>query len=407
MCDHILRIVLVGLSFGVFCANIGFLATLTFVPLFARSLGIGMAEIGFIMGMYFIVATIMMATVGSLSDVGGLRNIIIIIGLAGAAVIYWLIGISTTYPQLLILAGLLAAADSAYRPTSVAVIAQLSSRQTMGRTIGIFNAFIAGGMGVGCLIGGQIADKFGLSSVFTMSALILVVGTLSSMTSLKLDKKNIFNSNSKSGKRINLNLLSMRREYLITSGLLLLCVSIFFRNAGFRGITSFLPIYLTNLGAENSLIGLIIAFNFAVQMVLMPSMGWMSDRIGRKRILSLGMFATFLATSLLSIVNDPLEVFGIELAVAFSWASLLVASNAFVADISPPERIGSMMGLVFTSMNLGGVIGPIVAGITSEIFNLRLTFQILSIFPLIAFILSLKLIGNPKENARIDNKSRN
>ena len=396
--------VFVGLSFGVFCANIGFLATVTFVPLFARSLGIGMAEIGFIMGMYFIVATVMMVTIGSLSDIGGLRNIIIVIGLAGSAVIYWLIGISTTYPQLLILAGLLAAADSAYRPTSVAVIAQLSSRPTMGRNIGIFNAFIAGGMGVGCLIGGQIADKFGLSSVFTMSALILVVGTLSSMTSLRIDKKNIFNSKSRT-KKINFNLLSMRREYLITSGLLLLCVSLFFRNAGFRGITSFLPIYLTNLGAENSLIGLIIAFNFAVQIVLMPSMGWMSDRIGRKRILSLGMFATFLATFLLSIVNDPLQVFGIELAVAFSWASLLVASNAFVADVSPPERIGSMMGLVFTSMNLGGVIGPIVAGITSEIFNLRLSFQILSIFPLIAFILSLKLIGNSKGSSRIEHKS--
>ena len=270
MCDYLLRMVFVGLSFGVFCANIGFLATVTFVPLFARSLGIGMAEIGFIMGMYFIVATIMMVTIGSLSDIGGLRNIIIVIGLAGSAVIYWLIGISTTYPQLLILAGLLAAADSAYRPTSVVVIAQLSSRSTLGRNIGIFNAFIAGGMGVGCLIGGQIADKFGLSSVFTMSALILVVGTLSSMTSLRFDKKNIFRSNSRSWKRINLNLSSMRREYLITSGLLLLCVGIFFRNAGFRGVTSFLPIYLTNLGADNSLIGLIIAFNFAVQIVLMP-----------------------------------------------------------------------------------------------------------------------------------------
>jgi MFS family permease len=400
VCDHILRIVLVGLSFGVFCANIGFLATVTFVPLFARSLGIGMAEIGFIMGMYFIVATIMMVTIGSLSDIGGLRNIIIVIGLAGSAVIYWLIGISTTYPQLLILAGLLAVADSAYRPTSVAVIAQLSSRLTLGRNIGIFNAFTAGGMGVGCLIGGQVADKFGLSSVFIMSALILVVGTLSSLTSLKLDRKSIFSSNSKSGNRIHLNLLSMRREYLITSGLLLLCVSIFFRNAGFRGITSFLPIYLTNLGADNSIIGLIIGFNFIVQIVLMPSMGWMSDRIGRKQILSLGMFATFLATFLLSIVNNPLEVFGIELAVAFSWASLLVASNVFVADVSPPERIGSMMGLVFTSMNLGGVIGPIVAGITSEIFDLQLTFQILSIFPLIGFILSLKLIGNSKEKVQ-------
>ena len=400
MCDYLLRTVFVGLSFGVFCANIGFLATVTFVPLFARSLGMGMAEIGFIMGMYFIVATIMMVTIGSLSDIGGLRNIIIVIGLAGSAVIYWLIGISTTYPQLLILAGLLAVADSAYRPTSVAVIAQLSSRATLGRNIGIFNAFIAGGMGVGCLIGGQIADKFGLSSVFTMSALILVVGTVFSITSLRFDKKNIFRSNSKSGKRINLSLLSMQKKYLITSGLLLLCVSLFFRNAGFRGITSFLPIYLTNLGADNSLIGLIIAFNFAVQIVLMPSMGWMSDRIGRKRILNLGMLATFLATFLLSIVNNPLEVFGIELTVAFSWACLLVASNAFVADISPPERIGSMMGLVFTSMNLGGVIGPIVAGITSEIFDLRLTFQILSIFPLIAFMLSLKLFGNSKEKVQ-------
>lgn len=396
--------VFVGLSFGVFCANIGFLATVTFVPLFARSLGIGMAEIGFIMGMYFIVATIMMVTIGSLSDIGGLRNIIIVIGLAGSAVVYWLIGISTTYPQLLILAGLLAAADSAYRPTSVAVIAQSSSRPTLGRNIGIFNAFIAGGMGVGCLIGGQIADKFGLSSVFTMSALILVVGTLSSMTSLRLDKKNIFRSNSRSGKRINFNLSSMRREYLITSGLLLLCVGIFFRNAGFRGVTSFLPIYLTNLGADNSLIGLIIAFNFAVQIVLMPSMGWLSDRIGRKQILSLGMFATFLATVLLSIVTNPLEVLGIELAVAFSWACLLVASNAFVADISPPEKLGSMMGLVFTSMNLGGVIGPIVAGITSEIFNLKVTFQILSIFPLIAFILSLTLIRESKKESPIVEK---
>ncbi len=397
MCDHILRMAFVGLSFGVFCANIGFLATLTFVPLFARSLEIGMVQIGFIMGMYFIVATIMMVTIGSLSDVSGLRSIIIITGLGGSAVIYWLIGISTTYPQLLILVGLLGVTDSAYRPTSVAVIAKLSSRSTIGRNIGIFNAFIAGGMGVGCLIGGQIADKFGLSSVFIMSALILVIGTLSSMTSLRIDKKNIFVARAGSRKRINLNLLSMQKKYLLTSGLLLLCVSIFFRNTGFRGVTSFLPIYLTNLGADNSLIGLIIGFNFVFQIFLMPSMGWMSDRIGRKRILSLGMFATFLATFLLSIVNDPIEVFAIELAVAFSWACLLVASNALVADISPPERIGSMMGLIFTSMNLGGVIGPIVAGITSEIFNLRVTFQILSIFPLIAFILSLKLIRNSKD----------
>lgn len=393
--------VFIGLSFGVFCANIGFLATFTFVPLFARSLGIGMAEIGFIMGMYFIVATIMMVTIGSLSDVGGLRSIIIVTGLAGSAVIYWLIGISTTYPQLLILAGLLAVADSAYRPTSVAVIAQLSSRPTIGRNIGIFNAFIAAGMGVGCLIGGQIADKFGLSSVFTMSTIILIVGTLSSMTSLRIDKKNIFASNLRSGKRINLNLLSIQRKYLMTSGLLLLCVSIFFRNAGFRGVTSFLPIYLSNLGADNTIIGLIVSFNFAVQIVLMPSIGWMSDRIGRKQILSLGMFATFLATFLLSIVSGPLEVFGTQLAVGFSWACLLVASNAFVADVSPPERIGSMMGLVFTSMNLGGVIGPIVAGITSEIFNLRVTFQILSIFPLIAFILSLTLIRESKQESVI------
>jgi MFS family permease len=188
--------------------------------------------------------------------------------------------------------------------------------------------------------------------------------------------------------------------YLVSSGLLLLCIDVFLRNSGFRGVTTFLPIYLARLGADNSLTGTIIAVNFASQVAFMPMMGWLSDSVGRKRVLSIGMLATLIATFLLSVINNPLDVIPIELAVAFSWAAITVASNAFAADVAPPERLGEAMGVVFTSMNLGGVVGPVAAGFISDRFDLRTTFQALTFFPLLGFLFSLKLGSSGKSRKR-------
>jgi DHA1 family multidrug resistance protein-like MFS transporter len=161
-------------------------------------------------------------------------------------------------------------------------------------------------------------------------------------------------------------------------------------------VSSFLSIYLTELGADNTLAGSIISLNFFSQIIFMPLMGWISDRVGRKHILSVGMLATFLATFYLSIVRGPIETIPVQVAIGFSWASITVASNAFAAETAPPERLGAVMGMVLTSMSLGGVVGPAAAGLISEALDLRATFQALALFPLLSFILSMNLKASSK-----------
>jgi len=131
----------------------------------------------------------------------------------------------------------------------------------------------------------------------------------------------------------------------------------------------------------------------------MPLMGSISDRIGRKRVLSIGMLATFLATFFLSTVWNPLDTIPIQIAIGFSWASITVASNAFAAEVAPSGRLGEAMGMVLTSMSLGGVVGPLVAGTASEWFDLRMTFRILALFPLLSFLLSIRFRPRPVKHS--------
>jgi len=389
-----MRLVFFGLGISGFCANAGFLASSTFLALYARKIGIGMGEIGLLMASYYLVSTIMTLVFGRLSDVAGLKKVLILLGLVGSSGVYWLLGVSWSYLQLLVLWGfLLGVTDAAHRPASVAVIAEIAPRSVIGRSVGFYNAFMSAGMAFGSLIGGAVADLLGLQAVFRIASILLIVGGASSLVVAKLKDEDRRGAEIDSGKRIARRLTM---NFLLSSGILLLCVDVFLRNCGFRGVSSFLSIYLTQLGADNTLAGSIMSLNFFSQIFFMPLMGWISDKVGRKHILSAGMLATFLATFFLSIVHGPIEAIPIQVAIGFSWASITVASNTLAAETAPPERLGAVMGMVLTSMSLGGVVGPAAAGLISEAFDLRTTFRVLALFPLVSFILSIKLGASEK-----------
>ena len=389
-----MKSVFLGLGLASLCANAGQLASSTFLALYAQKLGVGMSEIGLLLASYWLVLTIMTIIFGRLADVGELRKVLIVSGLAGSAVVYWLLGISRTYFQLLLLWGpLLGVTDAAHKPASAAVIAEITPPQILGRNVGFYNAFTSAGLAFGSIIGGKIADLLGLSFIFTAASLLLIVGTASSLVILKHKARNV-DRNVAEEKTVK-GSGGFNVRYLLASGMLLLCVDVFLRNCGFRGVSSFLAVYLTQLGAENTLIGLLNAINFLSQIAFMPLMGSISDRIGRKRVLSIGMLATFLATFFLSTVWNPLDTIPIQIAIGFSWASITVASNAFAAEVAPSGRLGEAMGMVLTSMSLGGVVGPLVAGTASEWFDLRMTFRILALFPLLSFLLSIRFRPRP------------
>jgi MFS family permease len=394
------KLLLVGVGVGELCANAGWLASSTFIPLYALEVGATMSEIGQLLASYYLVSTIMTTILGRVSDVRRLRKVVIVTGLAGSAAVYWFLGVSKNYLQLLFLWGLLLGiVDSAHKPASTAIIAEVPRRETVGRYIGILNAFTAAGMASGSIIAGKIADLLGLPFVFTASSFMLMIGAVSSFAVLKLNMRPLGSLAVSERKKESRSRFDSR--YFLASGIFLLCIVVFLRNCGFWGVSPFLSVYLAQLGAKNTLIGTIVAANFFAQIFFMPIMGWVSDNARRTHVLSTGVFVTVLATFLLSVVRNPLEVFPIMVIVGFSWSSIVVASNTIASDLAPRGRLGETMGIVLTSMNLGGVAGPALAGMISEIYDLRMTFRSLALFPLLGFLFSVKSVRERTKDRKL------
>ncbi len=117
----------------------------------------------------------------------------------------------------------------------------------------------------------------------------------------------------------------------------------------------------------------VVTFSFALaSFVGAPLLGTLSDRYGRRPILLLGFcglalnfFATALATAMWMLVASRL-VGGLMQANA-------AVANAYVADITPPERRAERFGYLGAMFGIGFILGPVLGGLLGGI-DLRLPF---------------------------------
>ncbi len=103
-----------------------------------------------------------------------------------------------------------------------------------------------------------------------------------------------------------------------------------------------------------------------------PVLGALSDAHGRRPVLLLGFcglalsfFATALATALWMLIAVRL--------VSGAMQANLSVSNAYVADITPPEERAKRFGMLGAMFGLGFILGPVVGGLLGAI-DLRLPF---------------------------------
>ncbi len=114
-----------------------------------------------------------------------------------------------------------------------------------------------------------------------------------------------------------------------------------------------------------------MAFGFA-NFIGSPILGALSDRYGRRPVLLIGFsglalsfFVTALATALWMLIVVRLFSGALQ-------ANIAVA-NAYVADITPPERRAARFGMLGAMFGLGFILGPVLGGLLGGI-NLRLPF---------------------------------
>jgi len=161
---------------------------------------------------------------------------------------------------------------------------------------------------------------------------------------------------------------------VLTRPFLTLAFAMFAATMGIGMVTPILPVYAESQGASGAEIGLAFSSFAITQLMISPFSGRLADRYGRKIFIVAGL-ASYVVTALGWYYTDTVywtiafrAFSGIGSAVIFS------LSQAYIGDLAPSGREGRYMGTFGVFMSVGFGIGPLLAGVIRDQWDIQTVF---------------------------------
>jgi MFS transporter, DHA1 family, multidrug resistance protein len=176
---------------------------------------------------------------------------------------------------------------------------------------------------------------------------------------------------------------------------------------GFGIIIPVLPFYAEEIGANPTQLGLLMAVYSLMQLIFAPFWGRLSDRIGRKPIMMMGIAGLALSFFMQAMATELWMLFAARIIGGILSSANMPTAMAYVADITTPENRGKGMGIIGAATGLGFVFGPAIGGIFSKT-SMNLPFYIAGFSSLLTLVLVFFLlkesIQKRAENAPLEKK---
>ena len=133
---------------------------------------------------------------------------------------------------------------------------------------------------------------------------------------------------------------------------------------GFGIVLPLLPTYAVTFGVSPAAIGLLVTSFSLLQLVAVPIWGGVSDRIGRRPVLIVGLVGST-ASYLLFAFAHTYWVLLLSRIVAGAMGATVGVGQAYIADVTAPERRAHAMGMLGAAFAMGVILGPAIGGILS------------------------------------------
>jgi MFS transporter, DHA1 family, multidrug resistance protein len=171
-----------------------------------------------------------------------------------------------------------------------------------------------------------------------------------------------------------------------------LLLSVFIAFLGIGIIIPIMPVFAVELGAGGLALGMIIAVFSITRGVLLPVVGNLSDKWGRKGFLAAGLFIYGLVGLLIpeaQSVNQLITIRGFH---GVGSAMIVPVAMAYLSLLAPTGREGHYMSYLNIAIFSGIGCGPIIGGLMYDTLGFAAVFHLMAILSFFALFLVLRFM---------------
>lgn len=391
---------------GCFFTGASFSLVMPFIPVYIRELGAPKDRADFYAGLAISVTALAAAIFapiwGNLADRRG-RKLMMIRAAAGMTITMGALAFVQDVYTLLIMrtfTGVL----SGYIPNATAMIASQVPPEKNGWALGTLSTGAVAGNLIGPLMGGFLAQTFGIRNVFLITGGILFISLILTIVYIKEDFVPVKKENVTPTKELFKN---MERPSLLFG----LFITTFILQLGITSISPILTVFITEIGGNQPNIllisGMIVSVAGVSAFIASPFLGKLGDRYGNHNVLMLGLLAFMLCILPMSLVQTPFQLGMLRFLMGFSTGALMPSINSIISKVTPREGVSRVFAYNQVSQNMGQVMGPLVGSTVAMAFSYRAVFIVTGMFIffnlLVSYVNFRGTIGK-RSFSRLENK---
>lgn len=351
------------------------------IPALVPVFGLTYFQIGLLSFCFYILSGVLQPTIGHLADRHALRKNIIIAGFLVNGLGVLAIGLSPTYP-LVMLASLLCGLGAAtFHPQSTHFLSR-AFPQRKGRAMGIHGWGGSVGNFLAPMVVGFLVSYVGWRHGMM---LLLLPGVGMALLLGRLLQEPEEAQVSRFGNGLSKELLMVAVTFALLSMVL-------------RGFLTFLPIVFVEQGSTIAQAGLFTSLMLCVGLVSQPLGGMVYDRIGGRAIFFVCALGTGVGLLAFSHVTGAMTLF-CTVAIGFFVFALFPVSLAMGSDVARANQVGLSVGVIFGLSSTLAAFTPALMGYMADLVGLQRAFSLLVVLAFLGALMALVLPGKRRAMA--------
>ncbi|MCU5775383.1 multidrug efflux MFS transporter MdtG [Erwiniaceae bacterium BAC15a-03b] len=361
---------------GCFLTGMAFSLVMPFLPLYVELLGVTDPQqlnmwSGLVFSITFLFSAIASPFWGGLADRKG-RKIMLLRSALGMSVVMVLMGLASNIWQFLALRAVLGLLGG-FVPNANALIATQVPRNKSGWALGTLSTGAVSGALIGPLIGGLLADNFGLRPVFYITAALLFLCFIITQYCIResfipVQKKDLLH--------LRQVFSSLKSPRLV----LALFITTMIIQIATGSIAPILTLYVRELAGHTQnlafISGLIASVPGVAALMSAPRLGQLGDRIGPERILIFMLIVSVLILIPMSFVQSPLQLGILRFMLGAADGALLPAVQTLLIYNSSNQVAGRIFSYNQSFRDIGNVSGPLMGAAVSASWGFRAVFMV-------------------------------